>query len=257
MKKYRFSGIIMLCLLSVPFAVSGEEIRLTTGEFPPFISESLKYYGPAPHIVMKAFASEGVNVKFRVFPWKRAYLTAKQGKKYVGSGFWLEAERRKKDFWYSDPVYESIWVFFHLKNFQFDWKTEEDLKGIRVGGTREFTYTQKFYDAIDAGTINVDWVSHEYQNILKLLEERIDVSIFNTEVGYYLLRKYAPQDFGTMTHHPRPLVATYGHLIFTKKRKDNKRLVDLFNKGLKKLKKSGEYDRIFEASRRGEYLIEK
>jgi polar amino acid transport system substrate-binding protein len=247
----------MLCLFSVSFAVAGEEICLTTGEFPPFISESLKDYGPAPHIVMKAFASEGVSVKFRVFPWKRAYLTAKKGTKYVGSGFWLESERRKEDFWYSDPVYESIWVFFHLKSFQFDWKTEEDLKEIRVGGTREFTYTQKFYDAIDAGIINVDWVSHEYQNILKLLEGRIDVCIFNTEVGYYLLRKYAPQSFGLMTHHPKPLVSTYGHLIFSKEREENKRLVERFNKGLKKLKQSGEYDRIFEASRRGEYLIGK
>ncbi len=80
MKKYLFVKIFMLFSLSVPSAFAGEEIRLTTGEFPPFISENLKYYGPAPHIVTKAFASEGVSVKFRVFPWKRAYITAKRGK---------------------------------------------------------------------------------------------------------------------------------------------------------------------------------
>ncbi|WP_231714632.1 substrate-binding periplasmic protein [Desulfonema ishimotonii] len=245
----------MLFSLSVPSAFAGEEIRLTTGEFPPFISESLKHYGPAPHIVTKAFASEGVSVRFRVFPWKRAYITAKRGEEYVGSGFWLEAERRKKDFWYSDPVYESRWAFFYLKSFRFDWNTLEDLRGIRVGVTREFTYTKELYDAIDAGTISADWVSHEYLNIRKLLKGRIDIAIFNTEVGYYLLRKEAPQNFDLLIHHPKPLVETNGHLIFTKKREDNRRLIKLFNKGLKKLKKSGEYDRIFEASRRGEYII--
>jgi len=54
------------------FSWAGEAIRLTTGEFVPFTSKSLKYNGVISRIVTEAFALEGGEVEYGWYPWKRA-----------------------------------------------------------------------------------------------------------------------------------------------------------------------------------------
>ena len=46
-----------LCMLSVAFNGFAEQtVSLTNGEFPPYLSENLKYYGVASRIIAEAFA---------------------------------------------------------------------------------------------------------------------------------------------------------------------------------------------------------
>ena len=72
----RIARLIMLCCLltGAPLAVAEETIRITNGEWPPYMSKKLKHYGLASRITTEAFASQGVKVEYGFFPWARSKL---------------------------------------------------------------------------------------------------------------------------------------------------------------------------------------
>ena len=58
---------------------AGEEIKITIGEWSPFISKELPHYGIVPHIISEIFNEAGVNVQYGFFPWARSsYLGGKK-----------------------------------------------------------------------------------------------------------------------------------------------------------------------------------
>lgn len=240
-------------LLSTTFAE--EVVRLTNGEWVPYTSKQLKHYGVFSHIVTEAFAQEGITVEYKFFPWKRGYVSAAKGH-FDGSVTWAPTSERKKDFYFTDPVTYNQKVFFHLKSYAFDWEHIDDLKGLKIGGTAQYTYGAAFDQAAKTEKIQVQYVTSDKQNVKKLLMQRIHIFPMEIEVGYHLIRSIlTPEEAQLITHHPKPVQQTPICVVISKKLADNQsqRLVNLFNKGLTKLKESGKYDQYMEASRRGEY----
>ncbi len=102
---------LMVHFSTISFAE--ETIRITNGEWTPFLSEGLEHYGVVSRIVAESFALEGVKVKYRFFPWARAYKLVKSGD-WDGSVVWSRTPEREKDVYFSDPLLVSYDVFFHL-----------------------------------------------------------------------------------------------------------------------------------------------
>ncbi len=232
-----------------------ETIRITNGEWDPFLSENLQHYGVISHIVTEAFALEGVNVEYGFFPWGRAYEFVKFGD-WDGSVVWTHTPDREKDVYFSDPLLVSNDVFFHLKRYTFDWNTIEDLKDIDIGATIGYTYGKAFDNAEKFGEIRVERVPTDDINFRKLLVGRIQIFPMNIDVGYSLMHeKFTLKEARLITNHLKPIGTYVYHLLLSKKVERNKQMLILFNKGLKRLKESGRYDQYFEDSRRGKYLI--
>ena len=233
------------------FSWAGETIRLTTGEFVPFTSESLKYNGVISRIVTEAFALEGIEVEYGWYPWKRAMALVKSGE-WDGSSYWKKTPEREKDFYFSDVLTQSDYVFFHRVEKPFNWTNLEDLKKVSVGGTIGYFYQAAF----EQSKLNVQWVSTDEVNLKKLLLGRIDVFPANIDATYYLLQKnFSVDEIKSIKYHKKPLSTAPSSLIFSKKIKRNERLIRLFNKGLKQLKDSEKYDKYFEESRNGDYYL--
>ena len=249
--------LIILLFISTSASVFAEEtISLTNGEWPPWLSKDLKHYGLVSHIVTEAFALEGVKVEYGFFPWKRAYKIAERGE-WDGSVIWSKTPEREERFYYTDPVLYGTMVFFHLKSYEFDWDTIEDLKGIKIGATLEYTYGKEFDNGAKIGVIKVDYLATDEQNLKKLLTSRIDIFPLERDVGYDMLRKnFKPEQVELFTHHPNPVRSTSFHLILSKKVKRSKRMLVLFNKGLKRLSETGKIDQFIDSSIKGEYLQE-
>ena len=253
MKQMLLLFLIWAVSLSKGFAE--ETIRISTGEFPPFLSKHLKHNGAGLRIIREAFALKGVKVEYGFFPWKRAYLYVKDGK-WDASATWARKTERDKYLYFSDPLYQSTYAFFHLKDYQFDWNTLDDLEGINIGATGSYTYTPEFYQAIEEGRLKVEFVSSDEQNFKKLLAGRIKIFPSNIDVGYDLLaKKFSMQEIESIVHHRKPFLSVPTHLVFSKRVKKNKRLLALFNQGLKQLRDSGKVDQYFEESRKGDYII--
>ncbi len=124
-----------------------------------------------------------------------------------------------------------------------------------IGTTAEYTYGDEFDRAVKDGVLTIESVPRDIQNIHKLLAGRFQIFPSDLDVGYELLNtNFSPVDIALITHHPKPVQQTGTCVIFTKVTPEkNQRLVELFNQGLAKLKESGAYDQMLEASRRGEY----
>lgn len=244
--------VFIICLIiffTVAPALGDEVLKITNGEWPPYLSKDLKYYGVASRIVTEAFAQEGVRVEYGFFPWKRALYLAEKGE-WDGSAVWLRSPEREKLFYLSDPVIKSSYVFFHLKSFYFGWKKIDDLKGLRIGATIGYDYGEEFEKAEKDGVINVVRVPSDEQNLMKLLHGRIDIFPLDMEVGYTMLHKmYKPETVSMVTNSSKPLRADPLHLLLTRKNEKNAKLMELFNIGLKKLYEKGEIDRFLEEAR--------
>lgn len=249
-------GILIFSLLSL-FSFStltADTIRITNGEWEPFHSEYVPHYGVNSHIVSEAFKLEGIKVKWGFFPWARSYKVAKEGIKWDASATWWVSKEAKADFLISDPVGKTSFVFFHLKNKPFDWKSINDLKGLKIGGTSEYNYGEDFMIAMRNKTIKVQIVSKDETNFKKLIKGRIDIFPNDPIVGMAQIRNLLPaSQANKVTFHPKEFQVSSLRLLISKKSKQGRYFLKKFNSGLKKLKKSGKVEKILIDLNKGVY----
>lgn len=231
-------------------AASEEIIHIASGEWPPYFSKDLDHYGVGSRIVTEAFALEGVTVVYGFFPWIRSLKMAEIGEWDAVVGFEVNREREKQ-FIASEPVWDAPWVFFYDRASGFDWDTFHDLKGIVIGGTFEYMYTPEFLDAERSGLITVDRVKSDDLNMIKLVHGRIRIFPQLVDVGYNQIHQLlSPAQRSHITHHPKAFGKHMDYLLFSRQVKRNEIMVQVFNRGLEKLKESGAYERLFQEARK-------
>ena len=170
------------------------------------------------------------------------------------SSVWYFHADREKKFLHSDPIIVTNEVFFHLKSFAFDWNDWSDLKGLRVGGTIEYTVSKMLKDKQEIGGYSLEIIRTDEINFKKLLKGRIHIFPLAKEVAYALLNeKFTEQDRNQLTFHPKPVNSGELHLLLSKNKPESKDLLKLFNRGLKRLKESGQYDSIMRESITGTF----
>lgn len=243
MKHIRLIICFSIFSLLVHTASADSTVHISTGEFPPWSSESLKHKGFTNHVISEAFKLEGYDVEFTFYPWKRAYDSAKSGDRFQATSYWYPSDERAAEFHYSDPIQEDAVVFFHLKENPIpEWETLEDLNGKVIGATSGYTYTAEFWEAAESGRIEVEKAASDELNFKKLLKGRIDLFPSDPLVGQKLLNElFGPEVADKVTYSPKPLIAPSGHLLVSKELKNAQKLISDFNKGLQKLKESGQY----------------
>ncbi|MCP4162740.1 MAG: ABC transporter substrate-binding protein [Deltaproteobacteria bacterium] len=168
---------------------------------------------------------------------------------------WAKTKERDKYIIFSEPVHPDETVFFHLKKYKFDWQSVEDLKGIEIGATISYSYSNEFEAAEKEGKLMIERVPSDVLNFRKLLKGRIQIFPLAKDVGYVILNKaFKPEDIQKITHHRKPTRIAYLRLAFSRNHKRSKKMKAIFNKGLNLLKRSGKYDKYFKESREGKYI---
>lgn len=232
---------------------ASEEIRIAVGDWPPYLSEKLKHSGIIGHLLTDIFTDEGFEVSIRFFPWARAYDAAKVGKLDM-TGVWMHKQEREKDFYYSDPVLNEKFVFFHLKSSSFDWNSLDDLKGLSIGGGNDYSYGADFDKAIESGDISIQRVPNKLQNWRKLFLGRILIYPEEINVGYSSLNQlFHVSKASHVTHHPKPLLNNLSYLLLPKSSDRSQALMKKFNARLKAFREDGRYDRYFKLFQEGYY----
>jgi polar amino acid transport system substrate-binding protein len=220
-------------------ALAVETITLTNGEWRPYMSPDAPHFGVVSRIVSEAFALEGVRVKYVFRPWKRAYIEAQRGEA-DGTVVWgpgPAGSQREKQFFYSDTVIEGRTVFFYLKRLHFDWKNYDDLVGLKIGGTAGYEY--EFEVRKD---IKIDRASSDEVGFRKLLAGRFDIFPCDLYGGRAVLKQYfSPAEQQQVAAHAKTYAVTSYHLLMSRANPANVRYIDLFNRGLKRLRDSGKY----------------
>ena len=236
--------LLLLSMLVVAPALAGENVVLTSGEWPPFFSESLSKGGMGNQIVAESFDLAGLSVQFRYLPWMRALETARYGPA-MGSSGWLRTPERERFFLFSDPIFTSRRVFFHRRDKAFDWQTFDDIKNLRVavalGSADEFS----FEEVLRSGGGKLD-LAHSYTSgMRKLAAGRVDVYACNLDVGLHVLKHYVSAgEAEQITYHPRPIFEETNHLIISRRLLDAEAIIARFNEGLHRLRVSGRHSAI-------------
>ncbi len=252
MKKLVLIMIISLCFSTNAFA--GKTIRITNGEWEPYLSEYIPHYGLYSHIVSEAFKLEGITVKWGFYSWVRALKITESGKDWDASAVWWPSEENKKKFYISEPVGTTSYVFFHLKSKNFDWNSMADLKGLKVGGTKEYDYGKEFSDAAKNKTFKLELVLSDDLSFKKLLHGRIDVFPNDPVVGMAQIRNLFPADQADLiTSHKKRFMESPLSLIISKNCKDGAFFLEKFNAGLKKLQDSGRVKQMYKDADAGKY----
>lgn len=234
--------ILILIFLIFP-AFSKEKIRLSTGEWAPYISESTAHYGLFSQITTEAFASQGVEVEYGFFPWQRVFQLSRDGE-WDGTIAYAKTSLREKIYHFSNPIYTGTYVFFNLKTHPFKWKKYEDLKGIKIGATRGFGgMGQDFITAEEKKIIDVERLADDTLSFNMLFLNRVQAVASDMDVGYALINKiFDVKSRNLFTHNEKYIQYAKYHLAMPKSLIKSERLIKKFNSGLALLKKSGRYD---------------
>jgi polar amino acid transport system substrate-binding protein len=250
----RFLLYTLLGMILFTAELFAETIRITNGEWEPFLSKYSYQYGINSHIVTEAFKLEGITVEWGFFPWQRAYQHAKGGDIWDASCCWWPKEETKQYFLFSEAITNTSFVFFHLKSYNFDWNSTQDLQGMKIGGTSQYNYGKEFMDALEAKTLDVEFTSKDEFNYKKLLAGRIQIFPNDPAVGNAQIRNYLSQEEANLlTHSPKKFGINTLHLMININNKRGKYFLDKFNTGMKKLKVTDRYQQMLQDLAAGKY----
>ncbi|MCJ8318079.1 MAG: transporter substrate-binding domain-containing protein [Colwellia sp.] len=228
-------------------------ISISTFEFPPEHSKTLPHQGVVSHIIELAFAQQGIKVQWQYYPIPRAFMMAKSGRTDATASFGYSRERIK-GMYISDSIITSSTYFYHLKTTTFNWTKMKDLSGLRIGVTHNLNYGDDFNNAVKEQIFTVDSSQHDDLNFKKLLAGRIDIFPMTSGIAEYSLSTRFPQgSMEQITYHKKPVRVYDSYIYFPKTLPDSEYLLDQFNKGLKKLKEDGQYQKIMTNYQLGDY----
>lgn len=228
-------------------------IRITNGEWEPYLSEYSYEYGLGSHIVTEAFSRSNIEVEWSFFPWNKSYELAKFGVR-DGSALWFDTSQTREDFLVSEPVLESSMVFFHLKSLNLKWNSFADLEGLVVGITNGYQYGEEFTEFLRSGKVRFYIGSSDEQLYKLLLKGRIDIFPNDPVVGSAQIKNSLSHEQGCcLTYNPKSFFNPTLNLVISRNITNGEILLDKFNSGLKEIKDSGRIDRMKEDAKNGVY----
>ena len=241
-------GLLAALLLLGAAPAWSLDLRIATGELPPYATQSRADQGIALNIVRRAFALAGHQVEFHFLPWPRAQQETRLGH-FDASAYWGASAERRRDFLLSDNVLTEQWLLVHPRSLKLEWQTLDDLRAYKIGFVRDYTYTPEFWAGIKNGELKGDATPTDLAGLRKLLLGRIDVLPMERNVACDLLaRHFKPVEAARLTAHPRLLTDSFTtHLILPPQVARSAELLRDFNLGLKKLKDSGEHARLLKS----------
>ncbi|ASP38212.1 hypothetical protein CHH28_05720 [Bacterioplanes sanyensis] len=219
-------------------------IKLTNGEWPPYLSEQLPHGGPSSQVIEEVYQLQGIQVQWGWYPWQRSYNLAKSGS-YDGTVIWSYNQERAEDFVYTAPTLHERRVLFHLQSQSFDWQQLSDLRQYRFGGTIAYEYSYEFQNLEASGVLTVERTKEEWVNLKRLLNGSIDIFVATERVGLALMEVWlTPAQAANITFDDKPLDEQQWSVLISNNSQHRDYFVEQFNLGLEKLKQSGRYDAI-------------
>jgi polar amino acid transport system substrate-binding protein len=237
----------ILSLLSVPAHAAAPDptaIRIAIGEWPPYTSEKLNGHGIAGELITAAFAASGIEVTYVFYPWNRSLELSRRGG-IEATATWFESADRRADFHLSDPLFDSRFLLYFLKDKPISWQKVEDLDGIKIGATTGYFYGDAFAQAEKSGRITVIRASSDETNLKNLLLGRLDAFPLDQQVAEFLFANDLPAaDVARIGHNAVAVHSRPQHLLISRKAANGEALIRLFNQGLETIRDNGTYERI-------------
>ncbi len=219
---------------------------MVTTEWAPHYGTGLPEKGLTTALVKAAFKAGGHNAEVEFIPWERALKEVREGLHDIVMGAYYN-EDRAQIYHMSDQIYSLDLVLvarpgLGVKSYQ----SLQELRKYKIGISRGYANSKKF-DSADY--LDKHPATTPTLNIRKLFRGRIDLAVMN----YDLFRYNAKLEgfcVGNVEFLEPPLDTPYLHIMASREIGDGEKIINDFNSGLKAIKDSGEFLRIFNRFRK-------
>ncbi|SBS33736.1 Bacterial extracellular solute-binding proteins, family 3 [Marinomonas aquimarina] len=245
---------IVALMLMVNAQAQAESIELYGIHFPPYAIDSHivppyntelhadGIYGVDIEIIREAYASQGIDVSFKMGAWKRIMRDVEQGL-ILGTASCRAITSRANFSYFSDPVSYSSMVLATAKDF------------LGPQSQHSLDILQQYNNIVNAGWAQEAVLTHHgisysvvngiSQGVALVLHRNQDVFMTDKESLLYVLDQMEVRDQFSFYNIKHIDYKTYG-VCFSKKYPDAERLLHSLNQGLERLKETGRAQAIYQ-----------
>jgi len=232
------------------YADSKPKLTLGMAVYPPytFVNYNGQPTGIDVDITTEILKRMGYEPVVTHGPWKRMQNEGAKGR--LSIAFTMTVSKwRSKHFYISDPVSEYQEAFYKRKSDNISWEKMSDLKKYAVGVSGGYNYPEELKKAIDQKLFKVDLVHSddpELMNLRKLAAGRIDLAVCGVRICSFIMKKF-PKLAKIIDVVKKPIGEPRGFSVgFSKKWPGSKKLMEQFNKELKKYISEGSQQKVFD-----------
>ena len=236
---YRVFGLLLIGLCSGT-AIAANLSVVHSGQWPPYSGQELPEQGLAVDLVATALTRAGYTPKIRVDSLDRILEGGKIGVYDVFATPWYSDDRNEY-LLFSKPYLESYIRFIKQKDKDYEFDTLDDLEGKMVGVVTGYAYDENFNHSRDVIRISE---RNLIQNILKLTQGRLDLTLDDELVMRYEINRFMPSHMAKLEILAKPLAVRGVHIGVSRENPDHERIVADFDKAISEMKKDGTYDKI-------------
>ena len=175
-------------------------------------------------------------------PWARAVQKSLEGN-FEGASYGYYSTQRDQDFIHSEILgVEQVYLFGLKNKVPKSWNTLDELLELRVGVTRGYGYTDEAWTFFRKGKHGLSVVNSDLQNMQMILLGRIDLFPMEELTAWHILDAEFSKEDKKRVQMLRPVFQTLqGHFIVPRRLQGARVLMDMFNRGLGKLKENGKF----------------
>ena len=238
----RLTGLLFSLVMFSNVAVATDLNVVHSGKWPPYADAGLPGHGLAVEMVTTALKRAGYNTMVSIDSLDRILEGGKLGVYDVFATPWYSDERNQY-LHFSEPYMQSYIRFIKKKEKDYKFNSFDDLKGMMIGIVADYAYDETFNQSRDLIKISE---RNLIQNLLKLTQGRIDMTLDDELVLQYEINQYMPRSMASLEFLPRPLAVRGIHIGVSRENPDHEKIAADFNKAIAAMKKDGSYDRIIE-----------
>ncbi len=236
----RLFTAFLLCGLFPQSLLALELTVVHSGAWPPYADEGLPQQGLAVDLVTTALQRAGHQVVVRVDSLDRILEGGKLGVYDVFATPWYSDERNRY-LAFSEPYLESRIRFIKRKNKKLEFNNFGDLKGVMIGVVKDYAYDDTFNESRNLIKISE---RNLIQNLLKLTQNRLDLTLDDELVLQYEINQYMPNSMKELEMLPKPLAVRGVHIGVSRENPAHAKIVADFDKAIAAMRQDGSYDKI-------------
>ncbi len=234
------SALLFGLLLTSNAAQSQDTVTLTASTSPPYSDIKLPEQGLAMEVVSHIFKRAGYTPQIEFKIWSRAMEGVSVGLYDALASAWYSDERAK-EYLFSEPYLPAKLILLKLRSDRAVYRDQSHLAGKRLGTQQDFAYGINF-DEIPGLKLVPE--NHAIQNLLGLLNGKVDVVIGDQRTLAMQLNEYLPNELHKFEVVHANLPTRDRHVAASRAIDGEDKMIADFNRALAAVKKDGSYAAI-------------
>lgn len=232
-------------------AVRAEELKLATGEYPPFTSNQIPGGGLVSETVKLVFSIMGYDLTIDYLPWKRGYVLT-ENNDYIATYPYLKTEERTSEFLYSKPIVEWQSNVYVRGDSGIIFNKTPDLKGLIECLPHHYGSLVELDEMYANGEIKRVRPPYIKSCWLMILSGRADFFVEDVFVAEIFREKILGERYNEIVELKKSISTDFGYIIFPKQSRRSVEFMNQFNQTFDELVQGGEIAKI-----RGDFLAQK